>query len=123
VGGINTLFSYAVFAVLTVLGLHYVWAALLATICGILFNFKTTGTLVFKNRDNRLIFRFFAVYAIVYLLNIGLLRLFNMVGVGSLIAGAVNALPIAVVSFLLMRKFVFYGTLDSRQSRHTDQGA
>jgi hypothetical protein len=49
--------------------------------------------------------------------------LLDMVGMGSLIARAVNALPIAVVSFLLMRKFVFYGTLDSKQSRHTDQGA
>lgn len=118
-GGINTLLSYAVFAVFIVLGLHYASAALIATICGILFNFKTTGTLVFKNRDNRLIFRFFGVYVVTYLLNVGLLRLFDMAGVSSLIAGAVNVLPIAVISFLLMRKFVF-GTLDSKQSRQTD---
>ena len=107
VGGINTVFGYSVFALFILMGLHYVLAALLAQICGILFNFKTTGTIVFKNKDNRLIFRFFAVYLFTYLLNIGLLKLFDMADIGPLIAGAIIVLPMAFVSFLLMRKFVF----------------
>jgi putative flippase GtrA len=107
VGGINTVFGYAVFALFILMGLHYVLAALISTVCGILFNFKTTGTLVFKNKDNRLIFRFFGVYLFTYLINIGLLKLFDMAGVGSLVAGAIIVLPMAVVSFLLMRRFVF----------------
>jgi len=107
VGGVNTLFSFAVYALLILLGLHYVLAALISTICGILFNFKTTGTLVFKNRDNRLLLRFFGVYTFTYFINIGLLKLFDMAGVGSLVAGAIIVLPMAVVSFLLMRRFVF----------------
>ena len=106
-GGINTAFGYSVFALFILLGLHYVLAALLSQICGILFNFKTTGTIVFKNRDNRLILRFFSVYALTYLISIGLLKLFDMAGIGSLVAGAIIVLPIAVVSFLLMRRFVF----------------
>lgn len=107
VGGINTVFGYTVFAIFILLQLHYVIAALLAQICGILFNFKTTGTIVFKNRNNRLIFRFFGVYLITYLLIIGLLKVFDLYGVGSLVAGAIIVLPMAFVSFLLMRKFVF----------------
>ena len=107
VGGVNTLFSFAVYALLILLGLHYVLAALISTICGILFNFKTTGTLVFKNKDNRLLLRFFGVYTFTYFINIGLLKLFDMAGVGSLVAGAIIVLPMAVVSFLLMRRFVF----------------
>lgn len=107
IGGINTVFGYSVFALFILLGLHYVLAALLGQICGVLFNFKTTGTLVFKNKDNRLIFRFFGVYLITYLLTIGLLKIFNMFGVSSLVGGAIIVLPMAVVSFLLMRKFVF----------------
>jgi putative flippase GtrA len=82
-------------------------AALIATICGILFNFQSTGMLVFKNRDNRLLLRFFGVYLFTYLLNIGLLTVFDMAGVGSLIAGAIIAIPKAIASFLLMRKLVF----------------
>lgn len=107
VGGINALFGYSVFALFILLGLHYVLAALLATICGILFNFKTTGKLVFKNKDNRLIFRFFGVYLITYFLIVGLLKLFDMAGVAPLVAGAIIVLPMGVVSFLLMKKLVF----------------
>lgn len=107
VGGINTLFSFAIYALFILLGLHYVLAALLATICGILFNFNTTGRIVFKNKDNRLLLRFFGVYTFTYFINIGLLKLLDMAGVGSLVSGAIIVLPMAVISFLLMRRFVF----------------
>jgi len=107
VGGINTVFGYGVFALFILLGLHYVLAVLLGQICGILFNFKTTGTIVFKNRNNRLIFRFFGVYVITYFSIVGLLKLFDMAGVTPLVAGAIIVLPMGVVSFLLMRKLVF----------------
>lgn len=107
VGGINTVFYYVVFALFTLLQFHYIIAALFAQLCGILFNFRTIGVIVFKNRNNRLIFRFFGVYLLTYLLNIGLLKIFNMCGVGSLIAQAIVVIPLAIVTFLLMRKFVF----------------
>lgn len=107
VGAVNTVFGYTVFAVLILLHLHYALAALLAQICGVLFNFKTTGTLVFKNKSNRLIFRFFGVYLVTYMLTVGLLKLFNLYGVNNLIAGAIIALPMASVSFLLNKKLVF----------------
>jgi putative flippase GtrA len=102
-----------VFALFILLHLHYVLAALLGHICGILFNFRTTGTIVFKNKNNGLIFRFFGVYAIAYLLNIGLLKIFSTFGVGSLIAGAIIILPVALVSYVLNRKFVFTGSKNS----------
>jgi putative flippase GtrA len=107
VGGVNTIFGYTVFAGLILLHLHYVIAALIAQICGVLFNFKTTGTLVFKNKNNRLIVRFIGVYVFTYLLNIGLLKLFDLYGVKSLIAGAIILIPVALVSFALNKIFVF----------------
>ena len=109
VGGINTVFYYLVFALFILLQLHYVIAALLAQVCGILFNFQTTGVIVFKNKDNRLIFRFFGVYLFTYLLNIGLLKIFDIYGVSSLIAQTIIVIPMAIVTFLLMSKFVFSG--------------
>ena len=63
--------------------------------------------LVFKNRDNHLLLRFFGVYAFSYSINVGLLSLLNLAGVGSLVAGAIIVLPVAAVSFLLMQIFVF----------------
>lgn len=107
VGAVNTAFGYSVFAVLILLHLHYTVAALLSTICGVLFNFKTTGVLVFKNKDNRLILRFFGAYLITYLLTIGLLKIFNLYDVSNLVGGAIIALPMAFISFSLTRKFVF----------------
>ncbi|MCX6008158.1 MAG: GtrA family protein [Chloroflexi bacterium] len=124
-GGVNTAFGYTVFAVLILLNHHYkicspevelVLATLLGQICGILFNFKTTGTIVFRNKNNRLIFRFFGVYLFTYLLNYGLLRVFDSYDVSRLVAGAIIILPIAFISFLLSRRFVF-NTSDKNTKR------
>jgi len=108
VGGLNTVFGFTIYSVFILLHLHYVLAALLGQICGILFNFQTTGTIVFKNKDNRLIFRFFVVYLVTYLITIGLLKIFDIYDIGSLVAGAIIILPIACLSFLLNKKFVFH---------------
>ena len=70
VGGLNTAFGYFVFAIFIWCGLHYSVATFLSTVIGIVFNFFTTGRLVFKNSNNRLIFKFFAVYGITWLINV-----------------------------------------------------
>ena len=107
IGGVNTLFGYGVFSLLLFLGLHYSLAALLSTILGILFNFKTTGVIVFNSRNNSLIFKFFGVYGVVYVLNVLGLYLFSLVGISAYISGAILILPMACVSFVLNKKFVF----------------
>ncbi len=108
VGGINTLFGYSVFSLCTFFNLHYTLSTLTATILGILFNFKTTGCIVFKNNNNNLIFKFLLVYGFVYLLTIGILKLFTIIGLNNMyINYAILLLPNAVLSFLLMKKFVF----------------
>jgi len=107
VGGLNTVFGFTVYSIFILFNLHYVLAALLGQICGILFNFQTTGTIVFKNKDNRLIFRFFAVYLVTYSITIGLLKIFDVYDVGSIVAGAIIILPVAFLSFFLNKKFVF----------------
>jgi len=125
VGGVNTAFGYGVFALLILLNRHFsicspeaelVLAPLISQICGILFNFKTTGTIVFKNRDNRLIVRFFAVYLITYLLNYGLLRLFETFGVGRLVGGAIIVLPLALLAYFLNKRYVF-NALDKKRTK------
>lgn len=107
VGGLNTAFGYGVFALFIFLKFHFAVASFLSTVLGILFNFKTTGTIVFKNNDNHLIFRFFGAYAIVYGLNVLGLKLFKMINFDMYLAGFILIFPMAVVSFLLMKKFVF----------------
>ena len=107
VGGINTLFGYGLFALFIFLGFHYAMASFLATVLGILFNFKTTGVLVFQNKDNRLLFRFFGVYGVVFVINVLMLKVLGNVGFDMYIAGALVIVPLAVLSFVLNKLFVF----------------
>ena len=107
VGILNTLFGYAIFAVLLFAGLHYSLAVVLATIAGVLFNFKTTGVLVFKNHNNLLIFKFVAMYAFTSAISIGLLRIAEMYKLNLYFAGLVTTGMMAVVSFFISKYRVF----------------
>ncbi len=107
VGVLNTAFGYSCFALLLYFGLPYAVALLIATVLGVLFNFKSTGMFVFKSRDNSLIFRFVLVYGVIYGINVILLKLLMMIGLNSYQAGALCLLPMALLSFVLMRAVAF----------------
>ena len=107
VGLLNTIFGYSVYALFIFLNFHYSVAAFLSTILGVLFNFKTTGKLVFNNSNNKLIFKFIAVYVFTYLLNISLLTIFNFMNINMYLAGALLLLPVAIIAFMLNRRLVF----------------
>jgi len=107
VGALNTLFGYSLFVFLLYVGLHYTVAVLVGTILGVLFNFKTTGKLVFGSSDNRLLYKFVGVYVIIYCLNIVSLYLFEQSGVNLYLGGAILILPMAFISFVLNKKIVF----------------
>lgn len=107
IGGLNTLFSYLIFALFVFFKFDYKMAVFIATVMGILFNFFTTGRLVFKNNDNSLIFKFFVVYLFAYIFNVLFIGFLNSIGVNTYISGAITALPAALISFLLMKFFVF----------------
>jgi putative flippase GtrA len=107
VGVLNTLFGYACFFVLLRAGLHYSVALALATALGVLFNFKSTGMVVFGSSNNRLLWRFIASYAVVYLANLAGIGLLQRAGLSPQVAGALLLLPAAALSFVLNKKFVF----------------
>jgi len=87
VGVINTLFGYGVYAFLLLLGVHFTLAALLSTIFGVLFNFKSTGALVFKSNNNQLIIKFFVVYGILYFLNVTGIYILSTVNINHQVGG------------------------------------
>ena len=107
VGGINTAFGYGVFALLLFVGGHYALAALLSTVAGVIFNFFTTGRLVFVNRDNTRILRFVLIYGILYGWSVLMLRLGLLLGVNAYIVGAVLLLPNAFSAYFLQKHIVF----------------
>lgn len=107
VGLLNTLFGYAIFAALTLIGLGPAAAVVCGTILGVLFNFQSFGRLVFGGAGARLLPRFVAVYAVQAGVNIGLLHWVVGAGVPVLLAQAVVLPPLVVMNYLLMRRFVF----------------
>ena len=107
VGGLNTLVGYLIFAALIMIGLPTTAAVVTGTILGVLFNFFSTGAVVFRNASGRLLPRFLAVYAVQMGLNIGAMTGLEEAGVHPLIGGAIVLPPLAVFTYFAMRKFVF----------------
>jgi putative flippase GtrA len=110
VGVLNTAFGYLIYAMILWVGLSYAVAAAVATVLGVLFNFKSTGRFVFGSRDNKLLFRFSGVYVLVYLANVLGLTLLTEFGLSAYTAGLLTLLPAAVLAFVLNKAFVFRGS-------------
>ncbi len=108
IGAVNTAFSYVIYALLVLIGLHYSLATLISTILGIIFNFFTTGRIVFRNMDNRRIIRFILVYTLTYLVNVLFLKgLVDGLSMDKLLAGALVTLPVALLSYYLNSIWTF----------------
>jgi putative flippase GtrA len=104
---LNTTFGYAAYAAFIWLGLNYFFALAFATILGILFNFKTIGSLVFKSKSMSKIYKFSFIYLFLFLINILLIKALLLYGLNSYLAGGLTVLPLAMASFLLNKYFVF----------------
>lgn len=107
VGILNTIFSYAIFALLLWLGLHYALATAIAAALGILFNFKTTGIIVFQNRDNSRLLWYAAAQGVGYLLSVAVQRLGHEMGINAYYSGLLAIPPSVVIVFTLCRFVVF----------------
>ena len=107
VGGINTLFGLGVYLLCIFIGIPYYVATIISNVAGVLFNFVTTGTLVFDNSDKHLFFRFVACYVVVYLINTGLVKCFLLCNMNSYYAGIIATPLTAVCSYLLLKNFVY----------------
>lgn len=121
VGGMNTLVGYGMFSLFIFAGMHYAMATVVATIMSVLFNFKSTGKIVFRNDNNQLFFRFILVYIAVCLFNIAFLRFYSVFDDNMYFAGVLVILPSAVVSFLSLKRFVFNGSTDTDPRRTTSK--
>ncbi|MBQ7551646.1 MAG: GtrA family protein [Bacteroidales bacterium] len=96
-----------IFDKVLVLDYPYIYASLFGTILSILFNFKTYGIIVFRNRSNKLIFKFIAVYTFNYFCNIGGIALLEHWGINNYVAGAIVAIPVGFIGYVLNKIFVF----------------
>lgn len=109
VGVANTAFGYALFALFyLLLGSHQL-AITLATVCGAVFNFHSTGRLVFRSRSRSALLPFVAGCAAVWLLNILLLEGLTALAISPL-AGQTLALPLLVLLSYAINRYLVFGT-------------
>jgi putative flippase GtrA len=109
VGGINTAVGYGLFLLALAIMPTIFTALVAANILAILFNFVTTGSLVFNARDPRLLPRFFGVYGVTFVYNWIGLTLLAGVGVPPWLGGLMLLPGAVVLSYLLNKRFVFGG--------------
>ena len=113
VGFMNTLVGYSLFSLFLLLNFHYTLAVFSSTVLGVLFNFKSIGKLVFNSNNNERIYHFIGVYILLYLLNVSGLWGLSSIGMENMyVAGAILLAPLAIISFILNKNFVFNQEVD-----------
>ncbi len=106
VGALNTVVSYMLYAMFVTLGFSANISLFFQYVLGVLWNFKTTGSIVFKNHNNKLIFKFIFSYVFTFLINSVLLHiLVNFLN--NYFAQALLILPMAMISFVIFKLWVF----------------
>lgn len=89
------------------MGAVYPLALFLATCVGVLFNFKTTGTLVFKVQGYQPLAKFIGSYLFTYFINLALVGLINRRLNNPYLSGFLAIFPTAAISFVLSKYIVF----------------
>jgi putative flippase GtrA len=106
-GGVNTTFSYAVYAACIFAGAGYALASAASIVGGILFSYQTASSLVFRGATRRSLPRYVLCYLLVYGVSVLLLATMDAFGVDPYVSGLIVALPAALLSFTLLKLFVF----------------
>lgn len=106
-GLVNSGFGYLCYFIL-VLSNSPTWLAVFgSTIIGIIFNFFSYGTAVFRNTSISIMPRFVAFYFLVGLINILLLNFLEIWHIGPLVSQALLLPILALLGYFGMRRFVF----------------
>ena len=108
VGGLNTAFSYLVYALGLWFGLGYALANFIAMALGTLFSFVTQGRLVFNKLEGRRLPRFVLLWGALWILNVSVIAaLLPWVDNNAYRAGAIALIVVTAISFLAQRHWVF----------------
>lgn len=108
-GVANTAFSYGIYAAGIFVGLPYYVASLIALVLGIVVSFFMQGHLVFRAQLKGRFPLFVVMWALLYLLNIGIIWMLSTAGMDYYLAGLVAAVPVVAASFVLQKFIVFKG--------------
>jgi putative flippase GtrA len=111
IGLLNTAFGYVIFAVLYFTSGNHQLSLIVATCIGVIFNFFTTGRIVFQNTNSGMIFRFAGGYILSLGANLVLLEMLVRFGINALSAQVICLPPIVVLTYFINARLVFRGSL------------
>ncbi|MBR1626570.1 MAG: GtrA family protein [Bacteroidales bacterium] len=145
VGCINTAVGYTLFVLCRWIGMERALAVFVSTVLGVLFNYHSTGKIVFNNKGYKVITQFFVVYGIMYFVNLLELHYLALSGIydfffsidkahldlltkfsidlnkaGDAIGQLIVVLPNAVITFLLNKTLVFSKQNDKLKTKKQD---
>ena len=107
VGVLNTLFGYAIYLTLVWFGLGPSAALAIATIIGAVFNYFSTGRLVFASSGMNKLPLFLGAYLVIYLANVAALQGLIGAGIPAQWAQGILLPVVAIASFLIFKFVVF----------------
>lgn len=111
VGVLNTGFSTLLFMLLLALGFGIAIGSGIALAIGVLFSYYTQGTIVFRYKSVASFLRFIVAWTLIYLANLGEVKLFVSLGSNVYLAGVCATVPTTIVSYFV-QKFLVFRTLD-----------
>lgn len=106
-GGVNTLFGFGVNIAAMLAGLPVWLAMLIGTVAGVAFNFFTHGSYAFRDMSARRLPRYLLGYALVYGVGLAAFHLLQIVVRGPIECQVLLVVPMALLSYLIMSRFVF----------------
>jgi putative flippase GtrA len=118
-GGVNTAFGYGIYAACIYLGAGYTIASGVSIVCGVLFSYRTTSAMVFGRGYRSSLARYIGSYVIVYAFSVLILKTMDGLGINPYLAGVLAAPPCAVLSFTLLKLFVFRTDRHGPIDRHS----
>lgn len=107
VGGFNTLFGFSVYSIFIYVGSGYFLSSAAAFGAGIVFNHRTIGKFVFNSGNRNTLLPFAGCYLVVFALTVITLELLGAAGANPYVSGFMVSLPMAGLSYLLQKRYVF----------------
>ncbi|TLY48063.1 MAG: GtrA family protein [Gammaproteobacteria bacterium] len=104
VGVMNTIFGYSIFAFFIFLNTPYYLALLFAAVLGLMFNFITTGRIVFKNKRFCVFYKFIMINTLLYFIHITLIKFINRSINNFYISGLLTMSLTSILSFYLNKR-------------------
>lgn len=107
VGILNSIFGFLIFSAMVWLGHGSMMALLAGNAAGLVFNFFSTGGLVFQTLALHRFPKFAACYASMLLINYALLGILAPLVNSTIVAQAILTLPMAALAYAIMTFWVY----------------